>query len=102
MACPPLTYGICYRDVVTIDSLARVVHKSGHRALRVALVVEHADQDQVHELLHGKAVDTGLPLEWLQGAYLAVDFPPGSGETPFVEVLEPFAQADALYWEIDS
>ncbi|MFD5593923.1 DUF4265 domain-containing protein [Streptomyces griseorubiginosus] len=106
VACLPFfTYGICYRDVVTIDShhlLTRVVRKSGHRTLRVALVVEHVDRDQVHELLHGKAVAGDLAHEWLQGTYLAVDLPPGTDEASFVEALEPLAQAGALHWEIDS
>ncbi|MEU2783986.1 MULTISPECIES: DUF4265 domain-containing protein [unclassified Streptomyces] len=79
-----------------------VVRKSDHRTLRVALIAEYADRDQVHELLHGKAVDAGLAYEWLQGTYLAVDLPPGSDEAPFVEVLDPLAQAGALHWEIDS
>ncbi|MFE7511440.1 DUF4265 domain-containing protein [Streptomyces sp. NPDC057540] len=108
VACLPFfTYGICYRDVVTVDSnhlVTRVVRKSGHRTLRVALAVEHADrdQDQVHELLHSKAADAGLPHEWLQGTYLAVDLPPGSDEALLVEALEPLAQAGALHWEIDA
>ncbi|MEW2134069.1 DUF4265 domain-containing protein [Streptomyces sp. NPDC005435] len=106
VACLPFfTYGICYRDVVAIDSdhlVTEVLRKSGHRTLRVALVVEHADRERVHELLHGKAVDTGLPHEWLRGTYLAVNLPPGADESSFVETLEPLAQAGALYWEIDS
>lgn len=106
VACLPFfTYGICYRDVVTIDSnhvVNKVLRKSGHRTLRVALVTDHVDRDQVHELLHGKAVDAGLPCEWLQGTYLAVDLPPGADEAPFVEALEPLAHAGALHWEIDS
>ncbi|MFF7554237.1 DUF4265 domain-containing protein [Streptomyces olivaceus] len=106
VACLPFfTYGICYRDVVTIDSnhlLTGVVRKSGHRTLRVALIAEHTDRDQIHELLHGKAVDAGLPHEWLQGTYLAVDLPPGTDEASFVEALEPLAQAGALHLEIDS
>ncbi|MGW5003107.1 DUF4265 domain-containing protein [Streptomyces hydrogenans] len=95
VACLPFfTYGICHRDVVTTDSnhlLTRVVRKSGHRTLRVALVVEHADRDQIHELLHGKVVDVCLP-----------HLPPGTDESLFVEALEPLAEAGALHWEIDS
>ncbi|MEE1670208.1 DUF4265 domain-containing protein [Streptomyces sp. NPDC003328] len=106
VACLPFfTYGICHRDVVTINSnhlVTRVVRKSGHRTLRVALVVEHPDRDQIHELLHGKAVHTGLPHEWLRGTYLAVDLAPGAVEAPFIETLEPLARAGALHWEIDS
>ncbi|WP_333775895.1 DUF4265 domain-containing protein [Streptomyces sp. IBSBF 3136] len=106
VACLPFfTYGICYRDVVTIDRnhlLTKVVRKSGHRTLRVALVLKHADRNQAHELLHGKVVDTGLPHEWLQGTYLAVDLPPGADEGPFIEALEPLAHAGVLHWEIDS
>ncbi|MEU6851399.1 DUF4265 domain-containing protein [Actinacidiphila alni] len=106
VACLPFfTYGICYRDVVTIDSkhlVNSVVRKSGHRTLRVALIADHTDRDQMHELLHSKAVDAGLPHEWLQGTYLAVDLAPETDAAPFVEALEPLAQAGALHWEIDS
>ncbi|MEV7859129.1 DUF4265 domain-containing protein [Streptomyces hirsutus] len=99
---PFFTYGICYRDVVTIDSnhlVTAVIHESGHRTLRVALVADHG---QVHELLHGKAVDTGLPHEWLQGTCLAVDLPPGANEACLIEALDSLAQAGALHWEVDS
>ncbi len=106
VACLPFfTYGICYRDVVTIDSnhlVTGVVRKSGHRTLRVALVVEHADRDRVHELLHSRTVAADLPHEWLQGTYLSADLPPGSDEVPFVEMLEALAQAGVLKWEIDT
>ncbi|MGW1013098.1 DUF4265 domain-containing protein [Streptomyces termitum] len=102
---PFFTHGICHRDVVTIDSNhlpTRVVRKSRHRTLRVALVVEHADREQIHELLRSKVVDVGLPHEWLQGTYLAVDLPPGTDESLFIKALEPLAEAGALHSEIDS
>ncbi|MER8015164.1 DUF4265 domain-containing protein [Streptomyces griseoluteus] len=106
VACLPFfTYGICYRDIVSIDRnhlVDKVLRKSGHRTLRVALVADHVARDQTHEFLHGRAVDAGLPHEWLQGTYLAVDLPPGTDVAPFVETLEPLAQAGALSWEIDS
>jgi hypothetical protein len=67
VACLPFfTYGICHRDVVTIDSnglVSAVVHKSGHRTLRVALVAGHQDRDRLHEIVHGKAAASGLPHE---------------------------------------
>ncbi|WP_329454240.1 DUF4265 domain-containing protein [Streptomyces sp. NBC_01497] len=106
VACLPFfTYGICYRDVVTIDSnhlVASVVQKSGHRTLRVALVAEHQDRDQLHELLHDKVATAGLAHEWLQGTYLSVDLSPGTDPAALVEVLEAPARASALHWEIDS
>lgn len=106
VACLPFfTYGICHRDVVTIDSnhlVAAVVEKSGHRTLRVALVLNHPDRDRLHELLHGKVVEAGLPHEWLRGTYLAVDLPPGADPATLVQTLEPPARAGALHWEIDS
>ncbi|MBZ6261191.1 DUF4265 domain-containing protein, partial [Streptomyces olivaceus] len=93
VACLPFfTYGICYRDVVTIDSnhlLTGVVRKSGHRTLRVALIAEHTDRDQIHELLHGKAVDADLPHEWLQGTYLAVDLGGGRAALPGADAGQP-------------
>ncbi|MGV9316457.1 DUF4265 domain-containing protein [Streptomyces sp. NPDC003691] len=106
VACLPFfTYGICYRDVVTLDSdhlVAGIVRKSGHQTLRVALTADHIDRDRVHELLHGTAAATRLPHEWLQHTYLAVDLPPGTDTTPFADVLEPLAEAGTLHWEIDS
>ncbi|MEU4654972.1 DUF4265 domain-containing protein [Streptomyces sp. NPDC023723] len=106
IACLPFfTYGICYRDVVTIDSdhlVSAVVHKAGHRTLRVALVAEHQDRHQLHEILHGKVTEAGLPHEWLQGTYLAVDLAPGADPATLVAVLESLAQAGTIHWEIDS
>lgn len=102
---PFFTYGICYLDVVTIDNnqlVASVVQKSGHRILRVALVVDHPDRDQLHELLHDRVVEADLPHEWLQGTYLSVDLPPGTDPTDLLEVLEAPAQTGALHWEIDT
>ncbi|MFR9672975.1 DUF4265 domain-containing protein [Streptomyces sp. TR06-5] len=106
VACLPFfAYGLCYLDVVTVDSnqvVASVVQKSGHRILRVALVVDHPDRDQLHELLHDRVVEADLPHEWLQGTYLSVDLPPGTDPTDLVEVLEAPAQMGALHWEIDT
>ncbi|MFF7202790.1 DUF4265 domain-containing protein [Streptomyces sp. NPDC008141] len=107
VACLPFfTYGICYRDVVTIDSnhlVTGVLEKSGHRTLRIALVIDHPDRDQLHELLHGTTIEAGMPHEWLQGTYLAVDLPPGTDPTAALEkILEASAQTGALHWEIDS
>jgi hypothetical protein len=107
VACLPFfTYGICYRDVVTIDSnhlVSAVVHKSGHRTLRVALAAaEHHTRDQLHEFLHGKVTEADLPHEWLQGTYLAVDLAPGADPAALVAALEAPARAGALHWEIDS
>ncbi|GAA2282278.1 hypothetical protein GCM10010145_61440 [Streptomyces ruber] len=102
---PFFTYGICYLDVVTIDSahlVASVVQKSGHRTLRVALVADHQDRNQLHELLHGKVVEAALPHEWLQSTYLSVDLPPGTDPATLREALKAPAQAGALHWEIDS
>ncbi|MEU7454074.1 DUF4265 domain-containing protein [Streptosporangium roseum] len=76
--------------------------KSGHRTLRVALVPRDQEQVRLHELLHGKAVESGLAHEWLHGTYLAVDLPPGTDPTPLIKILETPAEAGALRWEIDS
>lgn len=102
---PFFTLGICYLDVVTIDSnhlVTSVVQKSGHRTLRVALAVEHLDRDRLHELVHGKVVEAALPHEWLQGTYLSVDLPPGADPAALTEVLKAPAQTGALHWEIDA
>ncbi|MEV5505558.1 DUF4265 domain-containing protein [Streptomyces orinoci] len=101
---PFFTYGICYRDVVTIDGnhmVSAVVEKSGHRTLRVALAAEHRDGERLHDLLHGKVTEVGLPHEWLHGTYLAVDLAPGADAAGLVAVLESPSQKGALHWEID-
>ncbi|MFC6080225.1 DUF4265 domain-containing protein [Sphaerisporangium aureirubrum] len=105
IACLPFfTYGICHRDIVTINDqhvVSAVVEKSGHRTLRVALVQRHPQRDQLHELLHGKVVASGLAHEWLQGTYLSVDLPPGTGPDSLVKILTGPREAGALFWEID-
>ncbi len=106
IACLPFfTYGICYRDIVTIDDqhlVSAAVRKSGHRTLRVALEQQHPQCGQLHELLHEKVVETGLAHEWLQGTYLAIDLPPGADPNPLVQVLQGLEGTEALSWEIDS
>ncbi|MGI5233601.1 DUF4265 domain-containing protein [Actinoallomurus sp. CA-142502] len=106
IACLPFfTYGICHRDIVTIDDqhlVSAVVEKSGHRTLRVALVRDHPQLNQLHELLHREAAASGLAHEWLQGTYLAVDLPPGTDPQPLTAPLSDLEEAGALFWEIDS
>ncbi|MFJ2214327.1 DUF4265 domain-containing protein [Streptomyces sp. NPDC101062] len=106
LACLPFfTYGICYRNVMTIDGnnlVASIVQKSGHRTLRVALVAEHQGQDQPHKFLHSKVSEAALVHEWLQGTYLSVDLPPGTDPAALVEALAEPARVGALHWEIDS
>jgi hypothetical protein len=106
IACLPFfTYGICNRDVVTLDaeSLVReVVAKSGHRTLRVALVQDHPQVNRLHETLHGLIAATGLAHEWHMGTYLAVDLPPGTEPEPLITTLEARAQVGTLHWEIDA
>ncbi len=106
IACLPFfTYGICHRDIVTIDDqhlVSAVVEKSGHHTLRVALVKQHPQRDQLHELLHGEVVASGLGHEWLQGTYLSVDLPPGADPSPVIEILTKHRETGALFWETDS
>lgn len=106
IACLPFfTYGICHRDVVTVDAqhmVSTVVTKSGHRTLRIALVRDHPQLDQLHELLHGRIVALGLAHEWLQGTYLAIDLPLGTDSGPLTETLKGPRAQGALFWEIDS
>ncbi|GII31334.1 DUF4265 domain-containing protein [Planotetraspora mira] len=106
IACLPFfTYGICYRDIVTVDDqhlVSAVVEKSGHSTLRVALVQQHPQRDQIHELLHGEVVASGLAHEWLQGTYLSIDLSPGTDPDPLLQVLKGPQETEALFWEIDS
>ncbi|MGH3387727.1 MAG: DUF4265 domain-containing protein [Actinomadura sp.] len=82
--------------------VSAVVEKSGHRTLRVALVQQHPERDQLHELLHGQVVASSLAHEWLQGTYLAVDVPPGTEPNQMVEILTGPQEEGALFWEIDT
>ncbi|WP_443041149.1 DUF4265 domain-containing protein [Streptomyces sp. B21-102] len=107
MACIPFfTQGICHRDVVTVDDnqlVTRVVHKSGHQAIRVALVMKNRDdRERVRELLQTRVTETGLPYEWLHATHLAVDLPPGSDADSLVQLLKHLSRTRNLYWEIIS
>ena len=106
IACLPFfTYGICHRDIVTIDGrrlVSAVVEKSGHRTLRIALVQDHAQRDELHEMLHGAVVASDLAHEWLQGTCLSIDLPPGTDPRPVADLLAGPEKAGALFWEVDS
>ncbi|MFF5767438.1 DUF4265 domain-containing protein [Streptomyces tanashiensis] len=107
VACLPFfTQGICHRDVVAVDDdqlVTSVVHKSGHRTLRVALVMKYeVDREKAREMIQAKVSETGLPHEWLHGTYLAVDLPPGSNADSLVHLLTSLAQSGNLFWEIES
>lgn len=70
---PFFTYGICYRDVVTIDSnhlVTAVVRKSGHRTLRAALVREHANRDQFTNSYTAKPSTWACPTSGFRGPTL--------------------------------
>ena len=106
VACLPFfSYGVCFRDVVSLHVgglLAGVVNKSGHRTLRVSIDRGQTRVDELHELLHGQVVRLGLAHEWFQGTLLAVDLAPGFDPSPLYGALDAFVSSRALYWELDT
>ena len=100
---PFFIYGIALGDVVetkadfTID---RVLEKSGHRTLRIA-VANQEEQDELHVVLHDWAASTGLLYEWQAPGYLAVDLPPGTRVDEITPALDTLIKTGRVSTELD-
>ncbi|MET0821120.1 MAG: DUF4265 domain-containing protein [Aeromicrobium sp.] len=84
LACIPLfAYGMAWNDLLTISpdhSVLRVEKAAGHKALRAA----GKDREQGAKLVlevSQLADDMNLKYETHGGGYVAIDIPPGSGDT---------------------
>lgn len=100
---PFFTYGVALGDTVQTDdefTLQRVLFKSGHRTLRVAIVNE-CRQSDIHEMLHHWVERTGLPYEWYSEGYLAVDLPANDEVKMAISDIFTFSEAGQISFEID-
>jgi Domain of unknown function (DUF4265) len=97
---PFFTYGIAFADEVETTetlTLIRVLRRSGHRLLRVAVEREAAEQFDAafHPLLESER----LVHEWRGLGYVAIDLPPHRDSSRLTEWLEPRWEAGALHYE---
>ncbi len=100
---PFFTYGIALGDIVETDNdftLLRILTKSGHRTLRVAIVIKE-EQEIIHDILHEWVNNTGLEYEWYASGYLAVDIPPDINILSCFSNLEPLEASGVISVEID-
>lgn len=104
IACVPFfTYDIALGDTVEVGTdgvIQRVVNKSGHRTLRLA-VMNESEVAALHLVLHEWALNTGLFYEWHGSGYLAVDVPPSSQGKFDTSVLDELSSAGQISVEMD-
>jgi hypothetical protein len=97
---PFFTYGIAFDDEVETDDnliINRVVRRSGHRLIRVA--VERDAADKFHADLHPLLDSARLVHEWRGFGYVAIDLPPQRNLSRLTEWLEPRARSGWLRYE---
>lgn len=97
---PFFTYGLALGDEVETDDdylLTRLVRRSGHRLLRVAVEREAAQdfEAEFHRLLD----EERLLHEWRGPGYVSVDLPPERNLSRLTEWLDPRLEAGALHYE---
>jgi hypothetical protein len=99
---PFFTYGINLGDIVETQqdyAVSCVVRKSGHKSLRIAILVED-QRDEIHIVLHNWAANSGLLYEWYKSEYLAVDLPPDIEKLNMLH-LEALEQEEKISIEVD-
>jgi hypothetical protein len=97
---PFFTYGIALDDEVATDetvTISRVVRRSGHRLLRVAVKRDAAER--FHQDLHPLLEDEQLLHEWHGLGYVAIDLPPQRDPARPMEWLDARARAGSLHYE---
>jgi Domain of unknown function (DUF4265) len=100
---PFFTYGLSLGDVLTLTSeegAYRVVSKSGHRTIRIAVQDESYAHEQ-HESLHGELSQLGVLAEFRGHAngYCAVDIANQAQVDALIAMLSPLAETGVLMWE---
>jgi hypothetical protein len=99
---PFFTYGIALGDKVQVSDggvIQRVIEKQGHKTLRVAS--DKREEEAVHVLIHDWVAKTGLPYEFFNPGYLAVDVPPGRDKDVDTAALEELNEAGRIQMEWD-
>jgi hypothetical protein len=97
---PFFTYGIAFDDEVETDAtltVTRVLRRSGHRLVRVA--VERDAAEQFHAEFHPFLDGERLVHEWRGLGYVVIDLPPHGDLSRLTKWLDPRAEAGALRYE---
>jgi hypothetical protein len=97
---PFFTYGVALGDEIETDAeylLSRVVRRSGHRLLRVA--VERDAAADFHAEFHNLLEDERLLHEWRGLGYVAIDLPPQRDLARLTQWLDPRLEAATLHYE---
>jgi len=98
---PFFAYDIALGDIVETDNeftVRRVVDKSGHKVIRVAVVNEGAAQ-KLHPILHEWVESTRLLYEWHGAGYLAIDVPEERAQSIDIRLLSDLAKRGEVYFE---
>lgn len=105
LACIPfMAYGLALGDVVRLapdGSVAAVVRRGGHRALRV-LLLEDADaarRSATVEAARFCLAGAGLPSEWHGPRFVAIDVPPGAQAGVVFDTMGRIVQDGLGHWE---
>jgi hypothetical protein len=103
---PFFTYGITLGDTVETNdqfTVQRVLNKSGHKTLRVALANKDRlpELHELHEHIHGWLDSNEFLYEWYASGYLAVDVTSVTQQGLLVQFLQGLAAGGDLYYEID-
>jgi hypothetical protein len=97
---PFFTYGVAFDDEVETNEdllLSRVVSRSGHRLLRVA--VEREVAKAFHAEFHRLLTEERLLHEWRGFGYVSIDLPPQRDLSRLTAWLDPRAEAGTLLYE---
>ena len=80
--------------------MERVVSRSGHRTVRLAVESAARAQD-LHEQLHSVVAETGLAHEWHGSGYVAIDIPPDKRPEEVLLLFAEHVKAGAVAAEVD-
>jgi hypothetical protein len=104
---PFFTYGVALGDTILAGRqgslewvLQRVLRKSGHRHVRVA-VTNRASSTELHEALHGVAASLPFAHEWRGPGFLAIDIPPGDDSGRVTAAFQSHVLAGNIELEVD-
>ncbi len=99
---PYLTYGISLGDIVETDDLydyIRVLVRSGRRVLRIS-IANVALLEPMRRRIQKWIDGSGLLHEWLNGNYVAIDYPSENEPRPDMDMLERLFKGGDLFYEV--
>ncbi|MGS2590056.1 DUF4265 domain-containing protein [Streptomyces hebeiensis] len=103
VCCIPFrVYGMSLGDIVSLSPdgvmVARLVRKSGRRALRV-LLMPTADSSNVASGIEAEVSRLDLLSEWSGDRHVAIDVPIGSDVATLISLLEREEAESRVFWE---